>query len=86
MPIGPGDIVLDGDPVPPPHRKGHSSSPPVFGPCLLWPNSHPSQQLMSSCKLEMKQLNDRKHLLPNRVFLMALFISYLVSKESKRFK
>ena len=34
--LGPGDIVLDGDPAPP-LRKGHSS-PPLFGPCLLWPN------------------------------------------------
>ena len=32
--LSPGNIVLDGDPAPPP--KGHS--PPVFGPCLLWPN------------------------------------------------
>jgi len=31
-----GDIVLDGDPAPT-HGKGHSS-PPLFGPCLLWPN------------------------------------------------
>jgi len=30
---GPGDIVLDGDPDP---NKGHM--PPVYGPCLLWPN------------------------------------------------
>jgi len=42
MPLGtevgldPEDIVLDGDPVPP--RKGHIS-PPLFGPCLLWPRS-----------------------------------------------
>jgi len=26
--LGPGDTVLDGGP-----------SPPIFGPCLLWPNS-----------------------------------------------
>ena len=32
--LSPGHIVLDGDPTPPP-RKGHSS-PPSFGPCLLW--------------------------------------------------
>jgi len=32
--LGP-DIVFDGDPAPPP-KKGHS--PPIFGPCLLWPN------------------------------------------------
>jgi len=31
-----GDIVLDGDPDTPP--KG-AQSPPIFGPCLLWPNS-----------------------------------------------
>ena len=37
--LGPGDIVLDGDPAPP--RKGAAgySSPPLFGPCLLWPQS-----------------------------------------------
>ena len=32
--LGPGDFVLDGDPAPP---KGGS---PIFGPCILWPNSH----------------------------------------------
>jgi len=44
---GPGDIVLDGDPAPP--RKG-TQQPPLFGPCLLWPNGHPSQLLLSSYK------------------------------------
>ena len=34
--LGLGHIVLDGDPVTP--RKGHSS-PPLYGPCLLWPLS-----------------------------------------------
>jgi len=33
--LGPGDIVLDGDPAPP--RKG-AQRLPLFGPCLLWPN------------------------------------------------
>ena len=52
MPLGmevglsPGHIVLGGDPAPP-HIKGRSS-PPLFGPCLLWPNGRPSQQLLSS--------------------------------------
>jgi len=41
-----GHIVLDGDPAPP--KKGHSS-PPLFGPYLLWPNGHPSQLLLSTC-------------------------------------
>jgi len=36
--LGPGDIVLDGDPAPP-HENGHSSSPTF----------RPSQQLLSSC-------------------------------------
>jgi len=34
--LGPGYIVLDEDPAPPP-RKG--ALPPIFGPCLLWQNS-----------------------------------------------
>ena len=33
--LGPGHIVLDGDPAAP--KKGHST--PLFGPCLSWPNS-----------------------------------------------
>jgi len=33
--LGPGDVVLDGVAAPP--LKG--AQPPVFGPCLLWPNS-----------------------------------------------
>jgi len=43
MPLGtkvsliPGDSVLDGDPVPPPHKGGGAPSP-IFGPFLLWPN------------------------------------------------
>jgi len=32
--LGPGHIVLDGDPAPP--KKG--AQPPILGPCLLWPN------------------------------------------------
>jgi len=38
--VGPGDTALDGDPAPPTESlgKGHSSPPPLFGPCLLLPN------------------------------------------------
>jgi len=44
-----GDIVLDEDPATRPAlREGHSGSP-LFGPCLLWPNSRLSQLLLSSC-------------------------------------
>ena len=34
--LGPGDFVIDGHPAPPP-QKGEWS-PPILGPCLLWPN------------------------------------------------
>jgi len=43
--LGPGHIVLDGDPATS-SQKGHS--PPIFGPCLLWPNGRPSQLLLST--------------------------------------
>ena len=33
--VGPGNIVLDGDPAPR-HLKGHR--PTIFGQCPLWPN------------------------------------------------
>jgi len=33
--LGPGLIVLDGAPAPPPKKE---AQPPIFGPCLLWPN------------------------------------------------
>ena len=35
--LGPGDIVLDAVAAPPPLLKG--AQPPVFFPCLTWPNS-----------------------------------------------
>jgi len=43
--LGPGYVVLDGDPLSP--KKGHS--PPIFSPCLLWPNGCPSELLLSTC-------------------------------------
>jgi len=45
MPLGmqvglsPGDFVLDGDPAPfPKRRRSPGVEPPIFDPCLLWPN------------------------------------------------
>ena len=35
--LGPRHIVLHGDPAPPP-KKG--AQPPIFGPCLLWPDGN----------------------------------------------
>ena len=33
--LGPGVLVLDGDPAPTPQNE---AEPPIFGPLLLWPN------------------------------------------------
>jgi len=40
--VGPGHIVLDGDTAPPTERGTTASLPPLFGPCLLWPNGRPT--------------------------------------------
>jgi len=45
--LGPGHIVLDGDPAPP-TKKGTAHA--IFGPYLLWPNCRPSQLLLSTCR------------------------------------
>jgi len=47
--LGPGDILLDGDPAPPAAQQ-----PPLFGPCLLWRNGRPSQ---NQCCVLVAQLN-----------------------------
>jgi len=47
--LSPADFVLDGDPAPLPKKgrglgrlvtidMGRKLEPPIFGPCLLWPN------------------------------------------------
>jgi len=37
--LGPGDIELDGTQLPSPRKGAHQwPVPPLFGPCLLWPN------------------------------------------------
>jgi len=45
--LGPRDIVRWGSSSP--HKNGRSS-PPLFGPCLLWPDGHPSLKLLSLFK------------------------------------
>ena len=48
--LGPGEAYMGTEL---PHGKAHSSphfsAYVYFGPCLLWPNGRPSQQLPSSC-------------------------------------
>jgi len=43
--LGPGHIVLDGDPAP------HSSPSPLSAHAY-WPNGHPSQQLLSLLNID----------------------------------
>jgi len=38
--LGPGHIVLDGDPAPSPKKGAH---PTIFDPYLLWPNGRMDQ-------------------------------------------
>jgi len=61
--LGPGDIVLDGNPVPLSTESG-IAAPPLFGICLLWPNGRPAQQLLSSC---YKPLNAYAWVIPRRL-------------------
>ena len=42
--LGSGHIVLHENPA---HLKG--AQPPIFGPCLLWPNGRPPQLLLNTC-------------------------------------
>ena len=41
--LGPGHIVLDGDPALRPLKRGHS--PLIFAPCLLWSNGWMDQHV-----------------------------------------
>jgi len=41
--LGLDHIVLDGD------RAPRGAQPPIFGPCILWPNSRPSVPILSTC-------------------------------------
>jgi len=45
--LGQHHRLLDGDPAPS-LRKGHSSPPLLFGPCLLWPNGWMDQDVTNS--------------------------------------
>jgi len=47
--LGPDHIVLNAEPAPPAPSKKGAQQPPLFGPCLLWPNSRLSQLLLSTC-------------------------------------
>ena len=53
MPLGmevgldPSDIVLHGDPAPPAKLPKKGAEPPIFGPCLLWPNGCMDQDATS---------------------------------------
>jgi len=42
--LGPGHTVTWG-----PSHPQKEAQPPIFSPCLLWPNGRPSQLLLSTC-------------------------------------
>jgi len=48
-----GDIVFDGDPLPPPKKKQGAQQFPSFGLCQLLPTTRASQLLLSTCYLEI---------------------------------
>jgi len=64
---------------------------PLFGPCLLWPNGRPSQQLLSSCYnsvrfarlLQLGVLSNwlarRQHWGRSRISMIAMFQLWIVS-------
>ena len=74
--LGPGDIVLDGNPVLP--YKGHSIPPPIFGRCLFWPSNRPSQLLLSSCHITSSPLPSNRHHRSNGECLEGKRGNYLV--------
>jgi len=44
--LSPGDFVLDGDPARLPKKEPNPvAEPPIFGPCLLWPNGWMDQEV-----------------------------------------
>ena len=57
--LGSGHIVLDGDPALPP-PKVHS--PPIFGPCLLWPNGWKVEGLEKHLGLGLARSRSRSRL------------------------
>jgi len=69
MDLGPGHIVLDGDLAP--QRKGHSSPPPLYGPCVLWPRS----PISATAELLLKHGDAIAQHLSDRVLFLSFFIA-----------
>ena len=61
--LGPGHIMLMGPRSP--SQKG--AQPPIFGPCLLWPNGRPCQVLLRTCLslLSVTDINIVHYFIPN---------------------
>ena len=61
MPLGmevgltPRHIVLDGDPVLTYPERG-TAAPPLFGPCLLWPNGRMDQDVLDGPSFPQSQM------------------------------
>jgi len=74
--VGPGHIVLDGDPAP----LTTGAQLPVFDPCLLWPNGRPSQLLLSTCT------NVRPKTVFTQIPVQCVFCIHLQLQCSTQFK
>jgi len=78
--LSPGDIVLDGVQLTPP-KKGHG--PPVFGPCILWPNGRTSPLLLSSCKNCINRTKWTDFILSTFCLAVEVLNSFVMHQHSK---
>jgi len=86
--LGPGDIVLDGDRASP-TKRGTAAPPPLFSPCLLWPNGRPSQLVLSTCYIYLKLGNsyrtNRTVIIQYLVLQCSLHNDYKYTVSGKKF-
>ena len=80
--LGPGDIVLDGDPALP---EGKSTEAPTFRPLSIVVKRSPSQQQLSSClssrvpKEKLWWISARGSYGPDALLITQLTVSYMHS-------
>jgi len=77
--LGPGHIVLDGTQLP--LQKEAQHPPPLFSPCLLWPNGRPSQLLLTLVHHDMESFIFIQVTVANNQFMLfLLFLLYYMYK------
>jgi len=78
--LGPGHIVLDGDPAPP--VKGAQQLPPLFTAHVYCGHSRPSQLLLSSCTAAYVELECGP--MPNVLATLGIQVAPSVENNEKR--